>query len=42
MDQGNVAERGSHKELVGKKGAYARLWNAQQELEHYTKGGDGK
>lgn len=40
LDAGSIAEEGSHQELVCRQGAYARLWNAQQELEHYTKGGD--
>ena len=39
LDQGNVVESGSHKELLARNSAYAKLWNAQQELEHYTKGG---
>lgn len=40
LDQGCIAESGSHRELLAARGAYARLWNAQQELENYTKGGD--
>lgn len=39
LDRGNVVEQGTHRELVKRQGAYAQLWNAQQELEHYTKGG---
>ena len=39
LDKGSVAERGSHSELLARSGVYARLWNAQQELENYTKGG---
>ena len=39
LDQGNVAESGSHDALLARNGTYARLWNAQQELEHYTAGG---
>ena len=39
LDGGSIAECGSHRELVEKNGVYARLWNAQQELENYTKGG---
>ena len=39
LDQGRIAESGSHSELLAKNGTYARLWNAQQELEHYTEGG---
>ncbi|SCP99845.1 hypothetical protein [Anaerobium acetethylicum] len=30
MDQGEVAERGSHEELLEKKGQYYRLWEMQQ------------
>ncbi|MBQ9165735.1 MAG: ABC transporter ATP-binding protein/permease, partial [Oscillospiraceae bacterium] len=40
LDAGSIAEEGSHQELLGRNGVYAKLWNAQQELEHYTKGGD--
>jgi ATP-binding cassette subfamily C protein len=40
LDQGNIAESGNHNVLLAQNGAYAKLWNAQQELEHYTKGGD--
>ena len=39
LDQGEVAEHGTHHKLLTQNGVYARLWNAQQELEHYTKGG---
>ena len=39
LDLGSVAESGTHAELLGKNGAYAQLWNAQQELENYAKGG---
>ncbi|MBQ8815193.1 MAG: ABC transporter ATP-binding protein/permease [Lachnospiraceae bacterium] len=35
MDRGSVVERGTHEELLAKRGAYATLWNAQQELENY-------
>ena len=42
MDGGRVAESGSHKALLARNGAYARLWNVQQELEQYTKGGYGR
>lgn len=37
--QGRVAEQGSHGELLALNGEYARLWDAQQELENYAKGG---
>ena len=39
LDQGNIVESGNHKELLAANRAYAKLWNAQQELENYTKGG---
>ena len=39
LDKGNVVESGSHVALLAQNGAYAKLWNAQQELENYTKGG---
>jgi len=39
LDKGNIVESGSHSQLLTANGAYAKLWNAQQELENYTKGG---
>ena len=42
LEKGNVAESGSHTELLAKNGTYTKLWNAQQELENYTKGGDAR
>ena len=39
LDKGNVVESGNHNDLLARSGAYAKLWNAQQELENYTKGG---
>ena len=42
LDKGNVAESGDHNALLSKNGAYAKLWNAQQELENYAKGGDAE
>lgn len=39
LDKGCIAEHGDHSRLLAKGGAYAKLWNAQQELENYTKGG---
>ena len=35
MDAGNVAESGSHEELLAGDGIYAKLWNTQQSLENY-------
>ena len=37
LQDGRVAEAGTHTALLEKGGAYAKLWNAQQQLEHYTK-----
>ena len=42
MDRGNVAESGSHEELLAEGGIYAGLWNTQQSLERYGKGGVGR
>lgn len=39
MEQGSVAESGTHEALLAADGAYARLWNAQQTLENYEKDG---
>ena len=35
MDKGNVAESGSHEELLAGGGVYAKLWESQQSLENY-------
>ena len=40
LDQGTIAASGSHGQLLAANGVYARLWNAQRELEHYAKGGN--
>ena len=39
LDKGHIAEQGDHRTLLARNGVYARLWNAQQELESYAKGG---
>lgn len=39
LDQGSIAESGDHNTLLACGGVYAKLWNVQQELENYTKGG---
>lgn len=39
MDAGNMTEQGTQTELLSQNGTYARLWNAQQSLENYGKGG---
>ena len=36
LDKGTIVERGNHSSLLVHNGAYAQLWNAQQELEQYT------
>ena len=47
MEQGNVIECGAHTALLKQNEVYARLWNAQQNLETYglennTSGKDGE
>ena len=37
LDQGNVAEQGTHAELMAMDGTYRRLWEGQQALESVTK-----
>lgn len=39
LKEGQIVEQGSHEELLNRKNEYARLWNAQQELEKYSQGG---
>lgn len=38
LEQGDIVEKGNHKTLLAQRGVYAKLWNAQQELENYAKG----
>ncbi len=40
LDQGRVAEYGTHRELLDQKGVYESLWTAQQNLENYRKDGE--
>ena len=40
MNKGNIAESGTHKELLKENGVYAKLWNAQAALENYGRDGD--
>ncbi len=39
LEKGAITESGTHNELLAREGTYAHLWNAQQELENYAKGG---
>lgn len=39
MENGRIVQRGSHMELVGKPGAYQKLWSAQAE---YYRGSAGE
>lgn len=39
LESGYVAEHGRHAKLLAADGAYAKLWNAQQSLENFCKGG---
>ena len=36
LDKGNVAECGTHSELLESKSHYYKLWTSQQKLENYT------
>ena len=42
MNKGQIVESGTHEQLLDKNGTYAKLWNAQQELENYAKDGADK
>ncbi|MBQ7654318.1 MAG: ABC transporter ATP-binding protein/permease [Clostridia bacterium] len=40
MENGNVVERGTHRELINQSGVYSKLWETQEALENYVRGGD--
>jgi len=33
LDQGRIAERGTHQQLLAARGLYASMWNRQREAE---------
>lgn len=42
MDNGNIAESGTHSQLLESGGVYSKLWTAQQNLENYGKDGEAE
>ena len=40
MEGGRIVERGSHEELLARRGAYARMWKSQEELAAFALGAD--
>lgn len=36
LERGRIAERGTHGELLATAGAYARMWNSQEQLSAYA------
>ncbi len=40
LEHGDVVESGKHDKLLETNGVYAKLWNAQQSLENYGRGGE--
>ena len=42
LENGHVVESGTHASLLANNASYATLFMRQQELEHYTKGGDAQ
>lgn len=41
LERGRIAERGAHGELLAADGAYARMWNSQEQLSAYAYAEDG-
>ncbi len=41
LERGRIAERGTHGELLAADGAYARMWNSQEQLSAYAYAEDG-
>ena len=39
MDGGRIVERGTHRELLERNGAYAQMWALQQQEEEAVRGG---
>lgn len=37
LEEGNISEKGTHKELLDRKGGYAKLYLGQKNLEEYAK-----
>jgi ATP-binding cassette subfamily C protein CydC len=40
LDEGEVVERGTHQELIGRAGHYAALWRAEREADELARGLD--
>ena len=40
LKKGDIAESGTHEQLLARNGEFARLWNAQQSLENFGKEAD--
>lgn len=41
LERGRIAERGTHGELLAADGAYAHMWNSQEQLSAYAYAEDG-
>lgn len=41
LERGRIAEHGTHGELLATAGAYARMWNSQEQLSAYAYAEDG-